>query len=311
MRRVPASALTTGSTLSYVDLAAVFQRAGVLDGSEQQQTDAIVSALSEFDLAAPQLFGNRQFQFDEARREVGFTLLDIAQEVTLGSPPNLVTAAAVRHVSPASIDAAVHADPTWSDLLTTVTVDGVSFYDWGDKLDIKRRTPMRPIGAGGQLLVDAGAADGDSVIVRTSRRPMMESALAVDPEASVWASGPLASVWDHLPPGALVGAFGSISQLSPGAAPTPALAVLTLDGADVHAELLIPFESGAKAESAAAVIKAWLTEGKSFTTRGPIADLLPGATVSVDGTVVRLASPAPRAFGRFRDILVVRDLPPL
>lgn len=255
------------------------------------------------DINVPLLFGNQQFQLAEARQEVGFTIFDEAEEASAGQMPGTVIVASVTGIDPAVIEAASKADPKWSATSTTATANGASFFDWGDELNVTGRTPMRPVGIGGQMQVAPGACwrGSGSLVVRTTRRTVMDSVATADPAASVRAAGPLAEAFARLGDGVLLQAFGVAGQVRSAAGtftsvvPTPSatiagysgmLAVQVADADAVHAELLIPFETADVAAAAGPVVEQWLASGTSLVRRTPIAEILPGASVTVDGTVV-------------------------
>jgi hypothetical protein len=52
-----------------------------------------------------------------------------------------------------TVDKAVHADPVWSDVLETVSHNGVDYYSWGEDFqqDYQRSTDLRQLGVGYRL----------------------------------------------------------------------------------------------------------------------------------------------------------------
>ncbi len=324
LQRIPASVLTNGSTLTYTNLAEILRRAGADSGTDDERVTALAARIVEMDINVPLLFGNQQFQLAEARQEVGFTIFDEAEEASAGQMPGTVIVASVTGIDPAVIEAALKADPKWSARLTTATANGASFFDWGDELNVTGRTPMRPVGIGGQMQVAPRAGGSGSLVVRTTRRTVMDSVATADPAASVWSAGPLAEAFARLGDDVLLQAFGVAGQVRSAAGPftsvvpTPSatiagysgmLAVQVADADAVHAELLIPFETADAAAAAGPVVEQWLASGTSLVRRTPIAEILPGASVTVDGTVVRVSVSAERAYGHLIQMLVTGDLP--
>lgn len=122
---------------------------------------------------APQLLAQSPEVVGELPVEYGVTACDIhwMLESLLGSDP-LVLAG---DFDEPAIDAAVNADPVWSDLVHLDRSTDIPFYDWGDELDFERITPLRRLGVGGQL-VRFGPDEGDSgssVVAITGRRESM------------------------------------------------------------------------------------------------------------------------------------------
>ncbi|GEM_PF-1598572 len=88
------------------------------------------------------------------RLEVGFDSRTWDQLIEAGAG-DAIHLAVVGRFDPASIDEAVERDPVWSELLTTLSHDAHTIYEWGADggLDLERRTPVRPIGEHRRLAV--------------------------------------------------------------------------------------------------------------------------------------------------------------
>ena len=162
--RLPADALEAdGAVLYYVDLELAWERAGV--GAEVDERFERVGSMIDLTTwtQPPSLFGQYFAQLDEARSEVGFTMFDIDREVSVQAPPNNIAIAEIR-VSPDDVTAAVETDPLWSARADDDRASDGGYFQWGDdplETQLELRTPMRPLGQGGQLALDRHGGRGD------------------------------------------------------------------------------------------------------------------------------------------------------
>ncbi len=322
MRRAPAALLAEGATLAYVDLAAAFEEAGMADGTAQQRVEALVGPLLRAGLNVPMLFGDDQLDVPGALADVGFSIVDIAQELAVGSPPHTAMLDAV-NVPPGAIDTAVHADPVWSARLTASVDHGVTVYDWGEQLDITARTPLHSLGRGGQLAVEPNGAG--SMVARTFQATSMAAVRATAAEQSVAQRGPFVDAIRRLPSGRLLQAFGVVAPSTgrrmpmpinatlPDAGPTssaaPPVSVLAAESVDHATRLLVTYADDATAAAAVATWQAWFDSGTSHVSRQPIASLFAGATITSDGPVVIVDVTGERAFTRLDQMVLAADLP--
>lgn len=319
--------------LSYVDMELLWSQLGVApDADDDARLDAYAAtpANGRF-VVPPRLFDQQSLMVDAAREEVGFDVLDVRRELAIDAPPSELRLVDVA-VDAATIEEAVAADPTWRDRLRTVEHETGTYFDWtpgGDadrelETDPVRRTPMRPLGIGGQLAVEDR---GDDVrVVRTKESTLMLAALARrdgDGESAA-EEGPFAGADAALEGDVLqvVGVGGSIEGTPAGLSPEqqaqldaqvvhlePYQAILVAEIVEdeatrVEVVLLHDDEDDAAANEAA--VRTLIAEGFTMSGR-PAADLLPGATVEADGTVVRVTTEG-GDLGHLYQALVRRDL---
>lgn len=300
--------------LSYVDMDLVWASLGVADDADDEARMAAFTsapANGRF-IVPPRLFDQQWLNVDRAREEIGFDALAIRRELAVDAPPSELRLVDVA-VDAATIETAIAADPMWSDLLRTVEHDAGTYVDWtpdGEPErelapDFTRITPMRPLGIGGQLAV---SGDGDEVrVVRTKEAALMEAVLAGDEGASAAERGPFAGADEAIEGDVLqvVGVGAPISGLPANLSPAqraqleeqlvfvgPYESILLVElveegGPQVEVLLLHADEAAAAANEAA--VRELAATGTTLSGR-PAADLLPGATVTVDGAVVRVTT---------------------
>ncbi len=106
----------------------------------------------------PQLF-QRPDATDDAREELGFSLLDAHQTLEAGQLPETVVVVAGRIDPDAVRKAATTFEPFAADVEVDKS-DGFTVYRFGEELrvDPAKRTPLRPLGQGGRLTVRDGLA---------------------------------------------------------------------------------------------------------------------------------------------------------
>lgn len=169
---VPASMLSDdGATISYTNLATVWELAGVGLSDREAEFGEVLGAAFVQPAA---LFQRRMVEFDAARAEVGFSYVDIERAVDVMALPRQLSIVDTA-VSSGDIIAAVESDPIWSPLLTVVDGPHGDYFSWGDGRELSRMTPLRPLGVGGQLaIVDQEPA----TILRTTNHRDVEAAQA-------------------------------------------------------------------------------------------------------------------------------------
>jgi hypothetical protein len=315
--------------LQYVDMDLVWEQLGVAaDATSAERLDAMASARADgVSVLPPRLFAERFF--DEATlTEVGFDAGAIRREIAVDAPPSELRIVDVA-VDADAIDEATATDPVWSDRRESVEGGAGDYFDWtggDDELasNVERITPMRPLGIGGQLAV---VADGDGArVVRTKESALMEAALetAAGDETSAAEDGPFAGAGDVFTGDVmqLAGIGGAITGLPAGLSPAQ------LEAAEARMVFIEPYESILAAqvvadgatrfevvllhedEDGAAAneepVTELLTEGVTMQNI-PVEEVLPGATVEVDGTAVRIVS-ADARFDRVFNALISRDL---
>jgi hypothetical protein len=331
--RLPASALDAeGATLTYVDMDLAWDRAGVgADGRRLDQLGVLVDPESW--TQPPQLFSQRAAQVDAAEAEVGFSMFDIEREIAVLAPPRNVTIAETS-VTSDDIAAAVESDPLWSTDLTTVESADGAYFQWTDDPaapHVDRITPMRPLGQGGQLAVVAD--DAGSTVVRTLDPADMEAVLSTvaGSASSLLDTEFFAATVDALGKGAVLQAIGvpapqpfdpglqvlsteALAQALPDVALVPAYGGVLIaelyDGERTQTEVLFAYGDAATAASSAPAFEQALAEGIDTTTNRPLAEILPGASVSVDGAVVVVTLPSQDGYRRAQQMLFARALFP-
>ena len=174
---VPATSFELGSRaqLYYVDMSLAWERIGAgADPAERAEHIGELPVVETFSMG-PQLFGTYGAMFDEARAEIGFTLVEIERELAVLSPPNDLFIDATS-VSADVITGAMEADAMWSPDLTTVETDHGPYFSWGDGTEPnpERISPLHPLGRGGQLAV---LGDGAATTIRTFDSADMEAVL--------------------------------------------------------------------------------------------------------------------------------------
>ena len=332
--RLPADALEAdGAVLYYVDLELAWERAGV--GPEvDERFERVGSMIDLTTWTQPAtLFGQYSAQLDEARSEVGFTMFDIDREVSVQAPPNNIAIAEVR-VSPDDVTAAVETDPLWSAQLTTIEHPDGGYFQWGDdplETQLELRTPMRPLGQGGQLALIG--TDGEATVVRTIDAADMEAVLSTS-------AGDADSLLDDDFVAAAVAALGegdvlqvmavdeaigfdpAALLLNPDAAeqlladlvllqPYDGVVIADLyDGALTSTEVLLVHPDPESAEANAALVEQALAENVDLVSNQPLSELLPDAAVSTEGPVVVVTLPFAGAYARAQRMLVERSLFP-
>ena len=308
---VPASSLQPGASLYFVDMDKAWALIGQGDVAPEDRTPTAEFARPGTYVVPATLFSSFAAQLDEQRAEVGFDFNHIRQSLEIGSPPQVITVATVTG-TPDNIANAVTADPTWSPKLTQRTVGETTVYDWGDKIDMNGRGPMRPVGQGGQLAVTPLGSDGPGegvMVARTTQHATMEAQLATTAATSVLRSGPLAPALQ-----AVVGP--DLLQLVALAAPDPgsptALVSQNYSGIDGEppgpAIAQLVYSSDTAAATAADDITTLLASGTSLATGRKVAELLPGATVSASGSIVTVTTASPEHFRVLVDAMMRRDL---
>jgi hypothetical protein len=332
--RLPADALDEESAiLYYVDMEQAWQRAGVgPEVEERLQRAGSLGALPTW-TQAPQLFGQYFTQVDEARAEVGFTMLDVDREITVQSPPHSIVIAETR-VTPDEVTTAVESDPLWSSELRMVEQPDGTYFEWGEDptaQDLARRSPMRPLGQGGQLALVGG--DGEATVVRTVDPADMQSVLAtvtgagdslLDDELFAAAlpaltDGVVMQVmavdqpigFDPVALGLTPEEFEQLLAELVLVGPYEGLVIAELfDGEQSLTKVLLVYADTAAAESNSVVVEQAIAEGVDPVTREPLADLLPGSDVSVIGSAVVITLPFEGAYPLAQRMLTQRSLFP-
>jgi len=328
--------LGSSAYVQYVDMAALWRRAGV-EGGADERTAAFreISFVDSFP-QPPALFGT-MMMLQDSFGEVGFAFQHIEQEIAVMAPPdNLIVA--VTSAPVADVVGAVETDPVWSADLSTVSTDHGDYFSWGDdgaRLEIARRSSFRPLGQPGFLGV---LGDADATVVRTIEAPTMVDALAtIDGSAPSLADG-----WLFAP---VIEAIADREVLFATAVPTPTLAdplavispdellsaaslpappeglvpylgvvivgSVAADGTgDVQTDILLVHLTPESAAENVARAQSWLAQ-TSPRVNAPYSELLPGATVSSEGTLLRVTVPGQLGYQRAQNLLFSRELLPI
>lgn len=339
LSRLPATALDAdGAVLQYADLDLAWERAGVGEEvDERLEHQLVLSEMDTFTQPA-QLFGQMAAMTEEARAEVGFTYFDIRREIAVLAPPRNVIFAETT-VSAEQVVAAVRSDPVWAEELVDVDTPAGGYFVWDrDPLEmvLERRSPLRPLGQGGALAV---IGDTDPTVVRAIFPADVEQVLTTSAgrSASLLEEGPINDAITAIPAGGDVvqvialGApiiFDPSGVLLDPALPVDsiedALAAITVlapyrslviverwDGERSIADVLLVHDDEQSAADNADVVEEWLRSGVDLRTGRPVAELLPNAEVTVDGVVLRVETPAPRAYAVAQRMVFDRSLLPV
>ena len=324
--RVPATALDSdGAMLLYVDMDLAWQRAGV--GEAEAERLERIGALADRTTwtQGPQLFAASSRLVAEARAEVGFTMFDIEREVAVLAPPHDLMIADT-DVTPDDIATVVELDPMWSAELELVDTPYGAYFQWGTDpaaVHADRISPLRPLGQGGQLTLLGG--DTAATVARTIDAADAEAILST-------AAGATDSLLDAAPAAAAVVAVADdgdseVLQLIASAAlafatesvpadivllqPYDSIVIVDLyAGAQTTTKVLLVHADEAAAAANAALAERAIAEGVDPLVRVPLAELLPGAGVSVDGSVVVVTLPFEGAYQQAQRMLIERTLFP-
>lgn len=333
LRLVPAEAIEPGGAMivEYVDMAALWRRAGVEGGAgERLAAFREVEWIPSFP-QLPHLFGNYPLDQD-ALTEVGLAIQHVEQEIAVINPPSRLLVVATSAPA-ADIADAVHADPNWSAELGVVTTDVGDYFSWGDdglRQVLTRLSAFRPIGQAGFLAV---LGDDAATLIRTLEAEPMEHTLA----AAAGVATPLANGWLFEP---VLGAVGQREVLFATAVARPTVSDPLLGGTGAPAvdgssegfdgvlpylgivvvgfaegdgsqtEILVVHASDELATANAARVNAWLD---ATSARAPLtfSELLDGAEVSADGVLVRIATGGDDSYRRAVSMIHTGELLPV
>ncbi|MBS1195283.1 MAG: hypothetical protein H6R33_3 [Actinobacteria bacterium] len=286
LQRIPGMAPGT-IEVSVADLPAAAAAAGITVPPAGADDEAVADYLLGLprDVLVPDLLRDPAPRFGDLTRELGIDPSRVLQAITAGTAPE--TYQALRgDFDAAAIDAAVRADPVWSDLLATADYRDVGYYTWGEDFatNLDRVTPVRPLGRGGRLgldgqflywapwtagmegLIDAGAGAVASLADDLS---LARAARALE-EAGVYS----ATLTDR--------PLGPDAEVS-------ALALGVGGGRDETGAfwaMVAVHNSGAAAEEAAAAVRSILGEGAIASLGRPWSERISGFTVTVDGDLL-------------------------
>lgn len=120
-------------------------------GTPREQVRALAKLAIEAGLAPNQLLRSGTPALDE---ELGFSATDIRRDAEAGAPPRVLTVLE-GDFDRSLIQRAAEADDTWGDAFTVKKHDDTEYFAWdGEKPNIHKVTPLRPLGIGGRLFVD-------------------------------------------------------------------------------------------------------------------------------------------------------------
>lgn len=335
LAQLPAAMLSAdGAALYYTDRALAWERLGV--GPNTEERASAVGRTFEVGTysQAPTMFAP-DVDLERSREEIGFTTFDIDREASVLAPPQRVVVA-VTTVTPDAVRAALTTDPVWSAELTEVDDAGGTFYSWaGDdsEVHIDRRSPLRPLGQAGHIAV--GGTER-ATVVQTLAADDMQAALAAGAgrEPSVLDSGPFAAAATALDdegatvlqaiglPGATLfmppfDASAEVIEQLMAALPqlVPYASILVVEVIDPdgnpRTEIEVTHYDEASATTNATAMAAWLANGVDSVSNRPLAELLPGATVTAEGPVVRVTVDGPGHYSTATNMLMSRALFPV
>jgi hypothetical protein len=233
---------------------------------------------------------------DPLADELGIRARDVERDVAAGDPPEDLTILE-GSIDAGKVEAAVEADDNFSDLLETARHAGERYYTWGSgRVDPRRRTPLRPLGIGGNLAVDPPYATWSDTAASVEA-----SIDAVAGDAPSLADDrDLMAVADALQHQDAYAAFLSVSEVAPGAAtggPTPLApyeAIATgpsLAGKGRHEIVIALAYADATTAKAQADRLQTIAEDGTSVSGAPWSELVTIDDIAVDGRLV---------VGRFR-----------
>lgn len=282
------------------DFAAARDALG-LEQPDAGDDEAIAEHVVEFARAGvtepSEISGWGSVQFDAWRDELGFSPIDIEQDVTAGASPELIQALVGRFDRQA-VEEALESDPTWSDALETAEHDGTEYWQWGQDsdMDLERISPARRRGESARMaLIDdtllwarstasierlIDAADGGDSLADDDAFSDMAAALdEAEAYAAVLSDEPIppdprATPAQRARGGPTLGPYLAYGSGAAGEA-DDRLMILVLAHADDEA-----------AEDNVARLRDVVEEGVSRSTRRPWRDVLDIADLRADGRLV-------------------------
>jgi hypothetical protein len=286
LQRIPSAAPSTNEA-SIVDLSAAAAAAGITVPPAGAADDEIVAYLLGLprDALIPDLLRDPAPRFADLTRELGIDPTQVGAAITAGTPPETYQVLQ-GDFDAGAIEAAVRADPMWSDLLTTAQYRDVAYYAWGADFAsaLDRVTPVRPLGWGGRLaldgrfiywvpwtagmegLIDAGAGAATTL----GEGPLFSRAARALEQAGVYSA-----ILTDAPLLADAPVSGGVLAIGGGRDENGAFWVV----AAVH-------DDAAAAEEAAAAFRSILTEGTTQGTRQPWSERVSSFEVTVEGDML-------------------------
>jgi hypothetical protein len=326
---MPADAVSAdGATITYTDMTLLWERIGATDEAARLDSFGELAVRETFGIT-PQLFDDRFAQVDESEAEVGFNVTHIERELAVIAPPRRIVID-VTSVSPGTIDAAIESNPVWAERVTRVDTDHGSYVDWGDgtEIDPTATSPFRPLGQAGQFAMVGDPATTVRTIVAADAEAVLATAAgASDSAMTTDFLGAIGEVLAHevvmqamIQPGATP--FAPPIDVSPelieallddAVLVQPYLGIAVVEIADddgSRTDVILVYPDEASAGTSAPFVEEALASGLDVGTQQPLADLLPGASVTVDGVTVRVGLPEPGSFAQAIQMLQRRSLFP-
>lgn len=288
------------------DIAAAAETAGVTPpapGADDVALSDYFNTISGSDdspvaVAPGELIRRNALEDADWRTELGWAPVDLTGDVSAGEPPDHLQAF-FADFDAATVDEAVHTDPTWSDLLEEVTYDGLTYYAWCDgadsvSIDAERLSTVRALGECARLFVDEDAGLAYWTLTTEQMEQALDTftggapSLADDPEL-----GPMATALDDLDAYSAV-LTTDAEQFAVGGELEPYDAVAT--GAavvDGRPRLLLVYANPdeATAQANADTLADLVADGESSTNGRPWSDALGAGEIEVDGTLVTASFP--------------------
>ena len=228
---------------------------------------------------------------DALRAELGIPVTAVERELTAGNPPDTILVLD-GGVDRDEVDSATARDDTWSDLRKERTHAGQPYFAWdGEDLHVDRITPVRQLGRGGRLAVDAPLA------VWTNTDAAMEASLdaSAGDERSLADDRDVGRVVDALQDAdayamALTDQPPAPSADTGGPRPllTPSLLALgaAADDGDPRLVVVLQQDTPADAKENADRLRAIVEDGTSLVNGRPWRRLLHTDRVRTDGDLV-------------------------
>ena len=248
---------------------------------------------------------------DALRDELGIPVTSIERDLLAGEQPDAILVLE-GDVDRGTVDEATADDATWSDLREERELAGQPYYAWdGEKLYVKRITPVRRIGRGGRLAVDppfAVWANTDKAMKASLKASGgKQESLADDPGVrdvvgALQDADAYTMVLTDDPPAPRADTGGPQPLVEP---ELVALGATASDG-DSGLVIVLQQASAGDAQENAERLQAIVEEGTSLVTRERWSERLQVDDISTDGDLVvaKLAADTPRLW---LQVVLTRD----